>query len=352
MILVKYDSNGNILWTKSYGGNKNEKLYSITAIEDDGVVVVGKTDSTNINGISNKGLSDAIILKFDKDGNLIWQQSYGGEGDDEFNNIATTKDNGLVVVGDYNSSKFLDLTNNGSLDSFILKYDKNNNIEWQKNYGGNGYDIFESIYQKDDGGYIITGESTSTNLDGISNMGGFDGIIIEYDINLNIELQHNYGGNDLDVLGSYTKIGDKVILSGYSDSTEINSKVNNGKLDAFFTIMSYKYDINKIHPENGTYELEITNNKAILKQKANLGYKLEHVIIKNHLNENISYTEKDGIYYFDLNDDITVEVKFKKILDLENPNTGGIGLYIELFIGVLLLIWTIYEVRNKIKNNI
>lgn len=350
-IIIKYDKDGNTLWTKTYGGNKNEKLYSLVPTEDGGFVTVGKTESTDINNLTNNGLSDALILKYDKDGNLLYQQNYGGAGDDEFNNITKTIDGGYVVVGDYNSNKFLDLTNEGQLDSFIIKFDKDLQIKWQKNYGGNGYDIFEAVYEEADGSYTITGESTSTNLQGITNKGGFDGIIIEYDKNLDVRFQYNYGGDNLDVLGSYTKLQDKIILSGYTDSSSINSKQNNGKKDAFFIKASYKYNIETNTPENGTYELKNTNNKVEFEPKPDLGYKLDTITIKNHLNEDISVEEKNGIYYFDLTDDVTININFKKTLEINNPETGNINTIVDLIISLILVVGIIYKMRKNTKKN-
>ena len=182
-------------------------------------------------------------------------------------------------------------------------------------------------------------------------MGG-DTQIIEYDKNLDIEFQQNIGGDNLDVLGSYVKLKDKLILAGYSDSSNINSKQNNGKNDGYFLMASYKYDIKTNTPENGTYQLENTNNKVTFEPKPDLGYKVEKIIIKNHLNEDVSVEEIDGKYYFDLNDDVTIELNFKKVLDMDNPETGNVNTIIDLIISLILVIGIIYKMRKTNKENI
>ena len=177
----------------------------------------------------------------------------------------------------------------------------------------------------------------------------FDGIIIEYDKNLDIEFQQNIGGDNLDVLGSYVKLKDKLVLAGYTDSSSINTKQNNGKVDGFLIQASYKYNIKTNTPENGTYQLENTNNKVTFEPKPDLGYKVEKIIIKNHLDEEVPVEIKDGKYHFDLNDDVTIEIKFQKVLNLDNPETGNMNTIVDLVISLILVIGIIYKMRKTNK---
>ena len=78
-IIVKYDKDGNLLWQKSWGGNFLDGFKSVFQTEDSGFIVFGYSTSTDIEGLPNKGYDDAIIVKYDKDGNLLWQKSWGGK---------------------------------------------------------------------------------------------------------------------------------------------------------------------------------------------------------------------------------------------------------------------------------
>ena len=71
-------------WQKSWGGNDNDGFFKLLQIEDGGFIAYGSSYSTDIEGLPNKGKTDAIIVKYDKDGNLMWQKRWGGNKGEEF----------------------------------------------------------------------------------------------------------------------------------------------------------------------------------------------------------------------------------------------------------------------------
>ncbi len=95
--IVKTDKNGKMLWQKSYGGNRDDEGFSVTQSPDGGYVIAGRTESfTRRNGF------DLYLLKIDSDGKLIWERTYGGESDDAGYDILSTED-GYLIVGDKKS---------------------------------------------------------------------------------------------------------------------------------------------------------------------------------------------------------------------------------------------------------
>ena len=253
-IIIKYDKEGNIIWQKNYGGNFPDSFRSIIETQD-GYVVVGKTCPVENGELAN---SDAIIIKYDKNGNIIWQKNYGvNKGLEEFNSIIETQD-GYVVVG-YASFLYIEgLANISQIDAIIIKYDKNGNIIWKKNWGGKVWDEFNSIIETQDG-YVVVGETSSDDIEGLTNKGDDDAIIIKYDKNGNIIWQKNYGGNDLDQFNSIIETQDGYVVVGETSSDDIEGLTNKGDDDAI--IIKFKLN-NTIDTTNNNEVLDSKNENS------------------------------------------------------------------------------------------
>jgi uncharacterized protein YuzE len=179
--ILKLDENGNIEWQKAYGRvyygvhhNCRDMAFDVKQTSDEGYIVVGRS------------CHDAWILKLDKNGNIEWQKTYGGNDYDSASTIQQTRDGGYIVAGRTKSFGA------GDYDAWILKLDRSGNIQWQKTYGGNDYDSASAIQQTRDGGYIVVGHTKSFGA------GGGDAWILKLDENGNIKWQKTYGSNDED----------------------------------------------------------------------------------------------------------------------------------------------------------
>ena len=207
-IIVKYDYEGYLMWEKNFGGSSTDIYYAVTAVSDGFVAVGGSLegsfDTGDWTGVTGKGGFDAIIVKYDNDGNVVWKKNFGGSGEDSYSWVTEVSD-GVIVVGASKSGSFgtgdwTDVTGKGYLDAIIVKYDNDGNVVWKKNFGGSGTDIYNSVMAVSDG-YIAVGESDSfgngdwTNVTG---KGGVDAIIVKYDHNGNVVWKKNFGGNNSD----------------------------------------------------------------------------------------------------------------------------------------------------------
>ena len=106
------------------------------------------------------------ILKGQEAPVITWDKTYGGLGADRARLIQQTSDGGYIVAG-ATQSYYGDITdgNNGWVDYWIIKLDGSGNKEWDKTYGGSGYDYASSIQQTSDGGYIVAGNTESNDGD-------------------------------------------------------------------------------------------------------------------------------------------------------------------------------------------
>ena len=147
--VFKIDATGNILWQNAYGGSRANYALSIAKTSDDGFVVAGWTSSFGAGG------EDAWLLRLDKTGGVIWQKAYGGTGEDVATSVGQTFDGGFIVAGFTNSSGA------GGQDAWVVKLTSTGNIVWQKTYGGPGDDHAISAEQTADGGFVVAATTSS-----------------------------------------------------------------------------------------------------------------------------------------------------------------------------------------------
>lgn len=201
-IVVKYDENGNFVWKKSFGGAQTDDFISVAATPDGGFVAAGFTNSTtnDLSGLTIRGSNDALLVKFDQNGTVAWKRSFGGSQDDRYNAVIVTAEGSIVVAG-YAASTNYDLSglsNKGGVDSLIVKYSSTGNVLWKKTYGGNAFDYFRRIIQTQDGGYAAVGYSESSIIAGVSNKGSSDAYIIKVDANGDPQWEKIFGGSNAD----------------------------------------------------------------------------------------------------------------------------------------------------------
>ncbi len=198
--VVKLDSNRNILWQKTYGGEGGERASSVIEVSD-GYIISGHTGSFN----SNKGA--LWVIKLDFNGNITWQKAYDGDNRDKFGIIKELSDGNFVLVG-YTKS-----FGAGEGDIWILKIDSMGNVLWSKTYGGVANDMASDVLPTSDGGFIIIGQTESFGT------GGVDAWALKLDSNGNIMWEKTYGGTANDVVKSIKETVDGgFVLAGRSES--------------------------------------------------------------------------------------------------------------------------------------
>ena len=154
--VLKLSDAGDVEWQKSYDGGNYDAAKSIMQTSDEGYIVAGVTYSFGEEG-------DAWVFKLDTNGDIEWQMSYGGDGFDTASSIRQTFSAdgsavGYVVAGETNSFGA------GDGDSWVINLDVNGGIVWQNTYGSTGHDYAHSVQQTFDenqspDGYIFVGAS-------------------------------------------------------------------------------------------------------------------------------------------------------------------------------------------------
>jgi hypothetical protein len=221
--ITKLDPVGNLLWQKSFGGSGDDQAYSIKQTKDGGFVAAGAAYSNDgdVSGVHGVDYSDEWVIKLDSNGNLQWQDALGGIKQDWALAVQQTSDAGFVIAG-YTLSNNADVSgNHGGEDCWIVKLDSLGYGEWQKCLGGSANDRANSIEQTNDGGFIIAGQTASNDSDVLGNHGGEDYWILKLDASANIVWQKCLGGSANDVANSIELTNDGgYIVAGCSQSND------------------------------------------------------------------------------------------------------------------------------------
>jgi len=235
MFIVKYDSNGNVLWAKSGSAGSNSEGTSVSTDSNGNVFLTGMFNSSNISfgstTLTNAGGFDLFITKYDANGNVLWVKSAGGSSDDDSWSVSTDKNGNVFVAGDFFSPILsvgtTTLTNAGWNDIFIAKYDASGNFLWAKSVGGSSYDFGSSVSSDPSGNVFLTGrfESPAITFGStiLTNTHSMNMYISKYDANGNVLWAKSAGGtSSSDGTSVSADAGGNVFLTGnFSDTITI-----------------------------------------------------------------------------------------------------------------------------------
>ena len=231
--VVKLTAAGDIDWQKSLGGSWNDNGMDARQTADGGYIVTGWSNSFNGDVTGNHGGNDYWVVKLDSTGNIVWQKSLGGSGNDNsWGEIQQTADGGYIVAGQSNSNGGDVSGNHGGYDYWVVKLTDAGAIDWQKSLGGSGFDEGYSVRQTSDGGYIVAGFSESNDQDVSGNHGGRDAWVVKLGPSGNILWQHPLGGSGQDQAQCMRQTADGgYIVAGSSDSHDGDVTGNHGGTD-------------------------------------------------------------------------------------------------------------------------
>ncbi len=239
--LVKTDSNGDMLWEKTYGGTNWDGGRCILKYNDNTYFILAVTQSSDgdITFDPYPGSPDYWIVKIDSNGNILWDKIYGGTWFDNILNGIVTNDGGLVAFGftesdDGDISEFF-----GFRDWWMLKLDSLGNKEWDRSFGSTNADYGMAIIQTSDGGYLIGGSARVLDggnilCDNIHEK--VDAVLIKLDPYGNTEWQQCYGGSESEQIDALYEIDDGYILVSSTSS-------NDGDVSGLHGLAGLDYDI-------------------------------------------------------------------------------------------------------------
>jgi gliding motility-associated-like protein len=177
--VIKMDANGNLLWSKTFGGTKSEGVYSIVSNGSGELIAAGLATSSDGDLTVNYGDQDSWVFKLSPDGSLLWQLSLGGAGMDRSWDIAVLPDQTVLLCGETQSdSPFL--TQYGQGDAFFAGISDAGQLLWKQNYGGSLPEVLFNVKILPDGNYMASGISGSSDHDLTHNYGLADLWLIKF----------------------------------------------------------------------------------------------------------------------------------------------------------------------------
>ncbi len=148
--LIKTDNVGNIEWTSTFDNEDDDAGFCARPANDGGFIITGMSEENN-------NISDVLLIKTSDNGNIEWSRTYGDSEYIERGNCVTqTAEGGYLVAG---TKK----TENTDFDIYLIKTDSFGDTLWTRTFGDNRWDEATWVEQTTDGGYIITGEYQDDN---------------------------------------------------------------------------------------------------------------------------------------------------------------------------------------------
>ncbi|MBL7914952.1 MAG: T9SS type A sorting domain-containing protein [Bacteroidia bacterium] len=299
--VVKLNSTGQIEWENTIGGTNDDNLYDIIHTTDGGYLCGGLSkspvsgDKTEDNPGNGPGNGAFWVVKLNSTGTIQWQNTIGGGGGDLFMSVEETSEGGYICGGYSNSNIGFDKTENshGGSDIWIVKLDILGNIEWQNTIGTSCTDYLKSVSQASDGGYICGGY-THCNISGdkTENRIGIsdDFWVIKLDSVGNISWQNTIGGEQWEILSSIIPSSDGYfIAAGVSNSNISGDKTEDSMGDIDFWVVKIS---NKYNLIKGRAFLDDNTNGTFETGETRLGNK----IVTETSTGRIGITQNDGKY--------------------------------------------------------
>ena len=230
----KIDLEGNILWRKYFGGTNNDRSYDSVETSDGDFLIVGSSESNDIDISSPKGSYDIWVIKLSSNGDLLWERSYGGSKYETANSIIQSADKKIHILGSTLSNDKNISFQMGSSDFWLLTIDSDGNLLSEQTFGGSNFDKGKKIEIDSKDNLWLTGYSRSIDFDFSSNKGKNDAVLIQLSKNRILKEVFEIGAEGEDIANSLIHFNEnEIIVAGYSDSKEDYFIENKGGKDIF-----------------------------------------------------------------------------------------------------------------------
>ena len=238
---IKLNSDGEKEWSRYYGGTFTDTPYDVIQTNDNGYLLVGASDSKDVDIKNSKGSYDFWIVKISESGTLLWEKSFGGSQIDEAYAMCDSGDGNYLIIGDTRSNDGDISTNNGAADLWLIKISPEGDLIWEQNYGGTSFDVGRSISKTQDGSFMILGSSRSSDGDLTKNNGQNDAWLLKINDKGDLLWQKTVGGSNIDFAYSAIELDNKNIIA-VGETSSNDGDISTNKVFSDLLIFSTKQD--------------------------------------------------------------------------------------------------------------
>ena len=229
---IKITPTGDIVWSRFYGGTFTDSPTGIKETLNDGLISVGGSDSNDVDISNNKGSYDFWIVKSDRNGDIVWEKSFGGSEIDEARDVISDGTGNHIIVGDTRSNDQDVAFNNGAADLWVIKVSNSGELLWNTSIGGSNFDVARSISTTFNNEFIIAGSSRSSNGDVSKNQGQNDAWVLKLDNSGQLLWETTIGGSEIDFSYGAVQINNGTIVAvGETNSSNGDIIDNKGFTD-------------------------------------------------------------------------------------------------------------------------
>ncbi|MCB0375558.1 MAG: hypothetical protein KDD04_06535, partial [Sinomicrobium sp.] len=238
--LLKIDGEGNVVWSKTYGGSGEDIGQSVIQTADGGYAIAGYSQSSDGDGSNNEGFHDQWLLKLDDQGNIEWENSFGFAGHDHAYDVLQTADGGYLLSG------FTDITASGGQGNYgksaealhgvgefwAVKTDASGTLQWSRYFGGTNNDRAYAVVQANDGGFVLTGFAESNDFDISGTKGSYDFWVIKITATGDLAWERSFGGSGIEEsYGIALTANNHYVIAGQTYSTDTDVTQPHGNSD-------------------------------------------------------------------------------------------------------------------------
>lgn len=237
--VAKVSDNGELLWSKSFGGSASEQLTKCVGTSDGNVFVVCQTTSSDGDVGEPTFLRDLWVVKLNSIGDITFKKTFDGGGDDEEpGGMVRTPDGGCMIISITDRSNLP--TAPGGGDIWVIKLNTSGTIDWQRAYGSSRLDWGRGINATSDGGFLLFGNIRETGGDVSGEFKGFtDAWIVKIDAAGNIIWEKNFGGSSADEFEYGIEVEDGYIVRGFTWSADGDVSSNHEGSASWFAKLGF-----------------------------------------------------------------------------------------------------------------
>ncbi len=271
-----------VLWQHTFGGEGDDEITAFQEASDGSMIVVGNIESADLSRSS-----EAFVSKISENGNVLWHRQFGGLGTDKAIDVEFDQDGNILMLLSSTSTTGIFEGNRGYSDFYLLQLNADGFLLSMKNYGGSFIDIPVDLLVRDNGNILLAGHSRSTDHDVESNNGQVDLWLSEINPVGDVVWKRSIGGSDEEYLVRVAEAtnGDLFVL-GNSNSYDEDIAENYGDLD----IILFKLDSHgeTIWQKNyGGHEADFASDLLVLSKN-------EVLIVGNTFSSNIDVGKNAG----------------------------------------------------------